>query len=91
MANRRVLRGVRTERDTIISTGEDYMPKVHDPNDPVCQTCTIGSCKHTCLRNTKENNQDRTSWDWGKTTDMSAYAVNIDHPPVDLDDEDGWW
>ncbi len=46
---------------------------------------------HTCLRNTKENNQDRTSWDWGKTTDMSAYAVNIDHPPVDLDDEDGWW
>ena len=91
MDNRRVLRGIRTDHHTIISTGEDYMPKVHDPNDPVCQTCTIGSCKHTCLRDTKENNQDRTDWNGGATTEMSSNAVNIAHPPVDLDDEDGWW
>ena len=85
MDNRRVLRGVRTDHMTIISTGEDYMPVVHDPNDPVCQKCTIGSCKHTCLRNTKENNQDRTDWNWGDSTVMSSNVVNIPHPPVDLD------
>ncbi len=91
MDNRRVLRGVRTDHKTIISTGEDYMPVVHDPNDPVCQKCTIGSCKHTCLRNTKENNQNRTDWNWGATTEMSSNVINIAHPPVDLDDEFGWW
>ena len=89
--NRRVLRGVRTDHHTILSTGADYMPVVHDPNDPICQNCTVGSCKHTCLRNAKETNQNRTDWEWGAATQMSDNVVNIPHPPVDLDDEDGWW
>ena len=90
--NRRVLRGVKTDEGTIISTGSDYMPVVHDPNDPICQACTVGSCKHTCLRNAKaENMADRTNWEWGNVTEMSEAAVNVSHPPVDLDDEDGWW
>ncbi len=89
--NRRVLRGLKTEHNTVISSGADYMPVIHDPDDPVCQTCTLGSCKHTCLRNSAENNQHRTDWNWGDTTKMSANTVNIPHPPVDLDDEDGWW
>ena len=90
--NRRVLRGVKTDEGTIISSGSDYMPLVHDPNDPICQQCTVGSCKHTCLRNAKENNQEnRTSFEWGNLTEMTDTAVNVAHPPVDLDDEDGWW
>ena len=90
--NRRVLRGIRTENDTVISTGADYMPLIHDPDDPVCQKCTLGSCMVTCLRNSQETNQvNRTDWNWTDESQWSDNVVNIAHPPVDLDDEDGWW